>query len=77
MLGLVQQSWVALLERELSASTINLRLSPVRKLAHDLSDNGRLDPVVAATIGRAKGVKYRECIHGLPGVFCTSLSDGD
>ena len=57
--ALVQEYRAALLERGLSASTINLRLSAVRKLARELSDNGRLDPVVAAAIERAKGVERR------------------
>ena len=56
---MVQQYRAALLERGLSASTINLRLSAVRKLARELSDNGRLDPAVAAAIERAKGVERR------------------
>ena len=57
--ALVQEYRTALLERGLSASTINLRLSAVRKLARELADNGRLDPVVAAAIERAKGVERR------------------
>ncbi len=57
--ALVQQYRAALLERGLSASTINLRLSAVRKLARELADNGRLDPAVAAAIERAKGVERR------------------
>ncbi len=57
--ALVQEYRVALLERGLSASTINLRLSAVRRLARELADNGRLDPVVAAAIERAKGVERR------------------
>ena len=57
--ALVQEYRAALLERGLSASTINLRLSAVRKLARELADNGRLDPAVAAAIERAKGVERR------------------
>ena len=57
--SLVQEYRSALLEHGLSASTINLRLSAVRKLARELSDNGRLDPAVAAAIERAKGVERR------------------
>ncbi len=57
--ALVQEYRVALLERGLSASTINLRLSAVRKLARELADNGRLDPVAAAAIERVKGVERR------------------
>ncbi len=57
--ALVQEYRAALFDRGLSASTINLRLSAVRKLARELSDNGRLDPGVAAAIERAKGVERR------------------
>ena len=57
--ALIQEFRAALLERGLSASTINLQLSAVRKLARELSDNGRLDPAVAAAIERAKGVERR------------------
>ena len=57
--ALVQEYRAGLLERGLSASTINLRLSAVRKLARELADNGRLDPAVAAAIERAKGVERR------------------
>jgi integrase/recombinase XerD len=57
--ALVQEYRAALLERGLSASTINLRLSAVRKLARELADNGRLDPAAAAAIERAKGVERR------------------
>jgi integrase/recombinase XerD len=48
-----------LLERGRSASTINLRLSAVRKLARELVDNGRLDPAVAAAIECAEGIERR------------------
>ena len=57
--ALVQEYRAGLLERGLSASTINLRLSAVRKLARELADNGRLDPAVAAAVERAKGVEHR------------------
>ena len=57
--ALVQEYRAALLEKGLSSSTINLRLSPIRKLARELADNGRLDPAVAAAIERAKGVERR------------------
>ena len=57
--ALVQQYRAALLEQGLSSSTINLRLSAIRKLARELADNGRLDPAIAAAIERAKGVERR------------------
>lgn len=57
--ALVQEYRSALLARELSSATINLRLSPVRKLAREMADNGLLDPAIAAAIERAKGVERR------------------
>lgn len=44
-------------ERELSASTINQRLSAVRKLAAEAADNGLMPANVAAAISRVKGAK--------------------
>src|SRR4051812_5120645 len=41
----------------LSASTINVRLSAIRKLATEAADNALLDPVLAHGVARAKGVK--------------------
>jgi integrase len=43
--------------QHLSASTINVRLAPIRKLAAEAADNGLLDPVIASGIARIKGVK--------------------
>ena len=43
--------------RGLSAATINLRLSAIRKLASEAADNGLIDQTLAAGIGRVKGVK--------------------
>jgi site-specific recombinase XerD len=43
--------------RKLSASTINQRLSAIRKLAMEAADNGLMPPTVAAAISRAKGAK--------------------
>jgi integrase len=42
-----------------SPSTVNLRLSPIRKLAREMADNGLLDPAVAAAIERVPGVEKR------------------
>jgi hypothetical protein len=39
-----------------AASTINLRLAAVRRLANEASDAGRLSPDLAAGIRRVKGV---------------------
>lgn len=57
--ALVGQYRSALLADGLSSSTINLRLSPIRKLAREMADNGLLDPVIAAAIERVPGVETR------------------
>jgi len=41
----------------LSASSINVRLSAIRRLAIEAADNGLMAPELAAGIGRAKGAK--------------------
>ena len=43
--------------RRLSASTINLRLAAVRRLAYEAADTGLLSPELAAGIQRVKGAK--------------------
>jgi len=43
--------------RNLSPSTINQRLSVIRKLAMEAADNGLMPPTVAASILRVKGTK--------------------
>src|ERR1700712_1478549 len=43
--------------RRLAPATINLRLAVVRRLAHEASDNGLLNPDLAAGIRRVKGAK--------------------
>jgi len=43
--------------RKLSSSTINQRLSAIRKLAMEAADNGLMPPTVAAAISRVKGAK--------------------
>ena len=51
-------SWRADLEsRGLAPSTINARLSPVRKLAVEAADNGFMPPETAAEVGRVRGAK--------------------
>jgi integrase/recombinase XerD len=45
--------------QKLSASTINLRIATIKKLAIEMADNGLLDHNAAAAIGRAKGVPKR------------------
>jgi integrase/recombinase XerD len=39
-----------------TSATINLRLSPLRKLAREMADNQMLDPAMAAAIARVPGV---------------------
>jgi site-specific recombinase XerD len=41
----------------LAASSINQKLSAIRKLAAEAADNGLLDPHIAAAISRVRGVK--------------------
>ncbi len=53
----MQEYRTALAEEKLSPSTINVRLSAIRKLAAEAADNRLLDPGLAAGIGKVKGVK--------------------
>jgi site-specific recombinase XerD len=46
-----------LLAQRLAPSTINLRLSPIRKLAREMADNHLLAPDTAAAIERVPGVE--------------------
>jgi site-specific recombinase XerD len=55
--ALVGQYRAHLLKLELSPSTLNVRLSPLRKLAREMAENGLLDPDIASAIERTKGVK--------------------
>jgi site-specific recombinase XerD len=54
----VVQRWMAFLEtRGLAASSVNLRLCAVRRLAAEAVDNGFMDPTLAHGIARCKGIK--------------------
>jgi integrase/recombinase XerD len=53
----VQAYRTALESASLAASSINVRLSAVKKLAVEAADNGLLAPEVAAAITRVKGAK--------------------
>ncbi len=53
----VQQYRARLLQSGLSASTINLHITAVRRLAVEAADNGFLAPESASGISRAKGVR--------------------
>jgi site-specific recombinase XerD len=46
-----------LLALGLSASSINVRMSAIRRLAAEAADNGLMDPNLASGVGRVKGVK--------------------
>jgi site-specific recombinase XerD len=53
----VQAYRARLVEQALSASTINVRMSAIRRLAAEATDNGLMAPELAAGIGRVKGIK--------------------
>jgi integrase len=53
----IQAFRVALENRGLAGATINIRLSALRKLASEATDNALLSPELAAGISRVKGVK--------------------
>jgi integrase len=55
--AVVQKYAVHLQGQGRAASTINLRLTAVRRLAVEAADNGLIDSVLADGIGRVKGVK--------------------
>jgi integrase/recombinase XerD len=53
----VQKYRTELETKGLAPSSINVRLSAIRRLALEAADNGLMDPTLAAGIGRAKGAK--------------------
>jgi site-specific recombinase XerD len=55
----VQRYAQRLQEQGLAASTRNVRLTAVRRLAAEAADNGLLEPEIAAGIGRVKGAKQQ------------------
>lgn len=54
--AIVQHYRTSLIDSKLSAASINLKLSAIRKLAAEAADNGYLSPTIAAGIDRVKGV---------------------
>lgn len=54
--AIVQRYKTELQQSDLSAASINLRLSAIRRLAVEAADNGFLDPATAGAIERVKGV---------------------
>jgi site-specific recombinase XerC len=55
--AVVQRYAAELRERGSSSSSINQRLSAIRKLAAEAADNGALDPQVAGGIRAVKGAR--------------------
>ncbi|MBS1826209.1 MAG: tyrosine-type recombinase/integrase [Acidobacteria bacterium] len=53
----VQSYRVHLLSAGRSASTVNVRMSAIRRLAAEAADNGLMAPELASGVGRVKGVK--------------------
>jgi site-specific recombinase XerD len=53
----MQKYKVVLQERGLSASSVNQRMSAIRKLAQEAADNGLIDQSLANGVARVKGVK--------------------
>jgi site-specific recombinase XerD len=53
----VQRYKTVLLESGLAHSTINQRMSAIRKLAQEAADNGLIDAAIANGVARVKGVK--------------------
>src|SRR6202451_4924677 len=67
--------------RRLSASTINVRLAAVRRLAYEAADSGLLSPELAASIRRVKGakrfgVRLEICLTAQQGRALLSISAG-
>src|ERR1700692_4368988 len=68
--------------RHLSASTINVRLAAVRRLAYEAADSGLLSPELAASIRRVKGpkklgVRLRNWLTAKQGKALLSIPAGD
>ena len=55
--AIVQRYKAELVKRGVGASSINQRLSAIRKLVREAADNGALDWQFAATVTRVKGVR--------------------
>lgn len=55
----VQRYRADLIEQGMGASSINQRLCAIRKLAHEATDNGALEPVLAQGIANVKSVKQQ------------------
>ena len=54
----ILQQYRGVLDRQgRAASTINVRMAAIRKLASEAADNGLLDPVLAAGIAKVRGMR--------------------
>lgn len=53
----VRRYRISLEQKQYAASTINLRLAAVRRIAYEAADSGLLSPELAAGIRRVKGVR--------------------
>jgi site-specific recombinase XerD len=67
----VQAYRAYLMAQGLAPASVNLKLAAVRQLAAEAADNQRMDPGLAAGIGRAKGVKADKLPSG------RRLADGE
>lgn len=61
----VQRYKTVLQDQGFASSTINQRISAVRKLAQEAADNGLIDPLLANGISKVKGVKQQGVRMGL------------
>ena len=55
--AIVQRYKTILQDTGLAPSTINLRLTAIRKMVQEAADNDLIDPILANGISRVKGVK--------------------
>src|ERR1035438_6261033 len=53
----VQAYRARLVEQDLAASTTNVRMSAIRRLAAEAADNGLMDPNLASGVSRVRGIK--------------------
>jgi site-specific recombinase XerD len=60
----VQKYRTELESKGLAPSSINVRLSAIRRRALEAADNGLMDSELAAGISRAKGAKRNRCAVG-------------
>src|ERR1035437_1626508 len=66
----VQRYRTELQAKGLASSSVNVRISAIRRLALEAGDNGLLAPEIAAGIGRVKGAKR----SGVSNIFSSGKS---